>query len=319
MGSNRKQSDGGCFGAVIALLIILALIVMGVTAVGDFLGLTPSVSEISDRPDGWVTRHYEGVAVGYGLTVLLIALVAAAIWLAIWTQSEAAERAAMARYWLTRVGWAGGALVAAILVLPIGKRDNIREGIQVAGTVPRVVGMSAAQADAKLSDASLHAYYEEIPPDDDECRVVAQDPRPGAELEEFSEVNLRCNVLVPRVVGRKAEVAESRLSDRGVEARFVNEPRDFDLSRCRVRRQSQSGMARPNVEISLRLRCRQPPPPEPTPQQFAAPAENCDPNYEPCVPPYPPDVDCDDVGTSVAVVGDDPHGLDEDRNGVGCQ
>jgi hypothetical protein len=162
--SNRKQSDGGCIGPVIGFFIVLALIVMAVTAVGDVLGLTPSVSEISDKPDGWVSRHYEGVAVGYGLTVLFIGLLAVAIWLAIRTQSDATEKPEPAKYWLTRVGWAGAGLLVAIVVLPIGKRDAIREGVQVAGTVPRVVGMTAAQADDRLSDANLDASFEQIPP-----------------------------------------------------------------------------------------------------------------------------------------------------------
>jgi Excalibur calcium-binding domain len=37
------------------------------------------------------------------------------------------------------------------------------------------------------------------------------------------------------------------------------------------------------------------------------------------VPLYPPDVDCDDVGTTVYVTGDDPHRLDRDGDGVACE
>jgi micrococcal nuclease len=50
----------------------------------------------------------------------------------------------------------------------------------------------------------------------------------------------------------------------------------------------------------------------------------CDPNYAGgCVPPYPPDVDCRDlrargIGT-VRVVGSDPHHLDGDGDGLGCE
>lgn len=46
---------------------------------------------------------------------------------------------------------------------------------------------------------------------------------------------------------------------------------------------------------------------------------NCEPGYEPCVPRYPPDVDCPDVGENVSVTGSDPHGLDRDGDGVGCE
>lgn len=51
----------------------------------------------------------------------------------------------------------------------------------------------------------------------------------------------------------------------------------------------------------------------------------CDPNYAGgCVPPYPPDVDCADlrardIPTPVRVVGADPHHLDGDGDGLGCE
>ncbi len=44
----------------------------------------------------------------------------------------------------------------------------------------------------------------------------------------------------------------------------------------------------------------------------------CGPGYEPCVPPYPPDLDCEDVDGPVRVTGSDPHGLDGDGDGYGC-
>src|SRR3954468_4177262 len=58
----------------------------------------------------------------------------------------------------------------------------------------------------------------------------------------------------------------------------------------------------------------------------AAPSSNakCDPNYAGgCVPPYPPDVDCVDIRAlgiaPVRVVGSDPHRLDGDGDGLGCE
>lgn len=44
---------------------------------------------------------------------------------------------------------------------------------------------------------------------------------------------------------------------------------------------------------------------------------SCAPGYAPCVPLYPPDLDCADTGP-VTVTGDDPHGLDADGDGVAC-
>ncbi|HWO16685.1 MAG TPA: hypothetical protein VNM89_08240 [Solirubrobacterales bacterium] len=62
------------------------------------------------------------------------------------------------------------------------------------------------------------------------------------------------------------------------------------------------------------------PEPVPLPESTPPPAtSSCDPNYSGCVPAYPPDVDCADVGGSVSVYGSDPHGLDADGDGVGCE
>jgi len=61
-------------------------------------------------------------------------------------------------------------------------------------------------------------------------------------------------------------------------------------------------------------------------RRAAAPRSNakCDPNYAGgCVPPYPPDVDCADIRAlgiaPVRVVGSDPHRLDGDGDGLGCE
>lgn len=38
-----------------------------------------------------------------------------------------------------------------------------------------------------------------------------------------------------------------------------------------------------------------------------------------CVPPVPPDLDCDDIDGPVTVVGDDPHNLDGNHDGAACE
>jgi endonuclease YncB( thermonuclease family) len=54
------------------------------------------------------------------------------------------------------------------------------------------------------------------------------------------------------------------------------------------------------------------------------PSGKCDPNYAGgCVPLYPPDVDCADIRAlgiaPVRVIGSDPHRLDGDNDGLGCE
>jgi endonuclease YncB( thermonuclease family) len=45
----------------------------------------------------------------------------------------------------------------------------------------------------------------------------------------------------------------------------------------------------------------------------------CAPGYSPCVPPFPPDVNCDDVNGPIEVTGSDPHGLDGEGDGIACE
>jgi micrococcal nuclease len=47
----------------------------------------------------------------------------------------------------------------------------------------------------------------------------------------------------------------------------------------------------------------------------------CDPSYPAlCIPPYPPDLNCPDVGSSdFTVYQPDPHGFDGDYDGIGCE
>lgn len=49
--------------------------------------------------------------------------------------------------------------------------------------------------------------------------------------------------------------------------------------------------------------------------------DNCDPSYpDLCIPPPPPDLDCRDIGRhDFAVLPPDPHHLDRDRDGAGCE
>ncbi len=48
----------------------------------------------------------------------------------------------------------------------------------------------------------------------------------------------------------------------------------------------------------------------------------CDPNYQECIPPYPPDLDCTDIKlmglVPIRVIGTDVHRFDGDGDGIGC-
>ncbi len=57
----------------------------------------------------------------------------------------------------------------------------------------------------------------------------------------------------------------------------------------------------------------------PKPPQLAGVGKNCAPGYRPCIPAYPPDLDCADVNGPIFVTGSDPHSLDGDHDGVACE
>ena len=62
--------------------------------------------------------------------------------------------------------------------------------------------------------------------------------------------------------------------------------------------------------------CTPAPPPPPPP-----PPPGCSTGYTPCLPPPPPDLDCADIGQEVLVnhAYGDPHNLDADGDGRGCE
>ena len=49
--------------------------------------------------------------------------------------------------------------------------------------------------------------------------------------------------------------------------------------------------------------------------------KRCDPSYpDVCIPPSPPDLDCDEISHKNFRVSDpDIHGFDRDRDGIGCE
>lgn len=73
-------------------------------------------------------------------------------------------------------------------------------------------------------------------------------------------------------------------------------------------------------QTSVRQDCAEvaPEPAQPEPA-VPQPGADCDPNYTPCVPPYPPDINCSDISFPVRVIGSDPHGFDADGDGFGCE
>lgn len=61
------------------------------------------------------------------------------------------------------------------------------------------------------------------------------------------------------------------------------------------------------------------PQPAPSSSVGTGNSASCNPNYTPCIPNSPYDLDCSDIGFTVRVVGTDVYRLDRDHDGYGCE
>jgi hypothetical protein len=127
-----------------------------------------------------------------------------------------------------------------------------------------------------------------------------------------------------------AQQASTPGADEGEEDEALERERARERKRARARRKRERARERERIRDRRERRERRreearerrereaatPPAEEEEPSDSRA---ACDPNYSGCVPSYPPDVDCPDVDGPVTVTGSDPHGLDADNDGEGCE
>jgi len=201
--------------------------------------------------------------------------------------------------------------------------------------VPDVTGMSIDKAKGVLDE---NGFYYEVNGEDlsteSDCRVTQQDPSPGTPAGEVAEgqassdptVGLVCKRHIPNVVGQEQYDADSDLTLAGFQSRVVGPSWYQEAESCRVRRQAKKGLARPGTRVPLRLKCKKrkplpdlgdlsddlPAPPREEPKD--EPSSDL-----PSVPDSGRDLDCKDIDGPVAVGPDDPHNLDRDGDGEGCE
>ena len=111
--------------------------------------------------------------------------------------------------------------------------------------------------------------------------------------------------------GRERDRARERRRERAKRKRERARERERIRERRERRRERERERRRREREEEEAV----PPPAE----EEAESSGDCEPGYDPCVPPHPPDVDCPDLPGPVAVTGSDPHGLDADGDGEGCE
>lgn len=129
-------------------------------------------------------------------------------------------------------------------------------------------------------------------------------------------------VTVPKLVGMRAGRAKSVLADRGLRGSIsyrttARYPSGTVISQSRT----AGGDVRRGSTISLVIAKAPPVTSPPTTEPAPAPSSDCHPAYPgACLPSPPPDLDCRDIGHRVEVDHryGDPHRLDADGDGIGC-
>jgi len=130
------------------------------------------------------------------------------------------------------------------------------------------------------------------------------------------------DVAVPKLVGMRARTAKNALADRRLHWRTTYKTTSRYPSGTVISQSRQAGAdVRPGSTITLIIAKAPPVTAPPTTERAPPPESNCDPAYpNDCIPPPPPDLDCADIGHRVEVDHryGDPHRLDTDGDGIGC-
>ena len=128
-------------------------------------------------------------------------------------------------------------------------------------------------------------------------------------------------VTVPNLVGMRAGTAKNALAERGLRASIsykitTRYPSGSVISQSR----EDGGDVRRGSTVTLVI-AKAPPVTSPPSTEPAPPTSDCDPAYpNDCLPSPPPDLDCADIRHRVEVDHQygDPHRLDADGDGIGC-
>src|SRR5215210_3743798 len=95
-----RKSSGGGWGAIVVVLVAIAVVVMAVmwtlSLFGHVVGLTPTYDEVMNRDKQWLHEHYPNVGWRYAITAVLLLLASVGVFRAInWLGRAPAERTAL--------------------------------------------------------------------------------------------------------------------------------------------------------------------------------------------------------------------------------
>ncbi|MDP2711046.1 MAG: hypothetical protein Q8O56_07485 [Solirubrobacteraceae bacterium] len=212
--------------------------------------------------------------------------------------------------------WVGGILASLIVLAAIVGDDEARE----AAVTTTVTVTTPAQP--------LPPPSEPVEPTetlaDAQRAVAANEYARALAIAERIDMEDTVRQRIANQLGRRAAAAVKR-GDRRSASSLLRQAGDYPgtqattQARASLRAAQGRASARRAAARAAAERARQAREAAQEQAETTAPASGCDPNYSGCVPPYPPDVNCSDVSGPVQVLGSDPHGLDGDGDGIGCE
>jgi len=217
--------------------------------------------------------------------------------------------------------WLVGGLVLFVILSAIFGDEN-ESGDQATTTVTVTQPAQPAQTQTASLPTTNISDAQQAVDDDEYAEAIAIAAALGPDQEQ---------AIRRRIANRIAQRVRSALrsGDRGEAKRLLARADAYPTTA--LTRQARSSYRAARARASERARARRvaaeqrrQAAEQRRQQQAAEQAEpetggNCDPGYSPCVPAYPPDVNCPDVNGPVQVTGSDPHGLDRDGDGVACE
>lgn len=219
----------------------------------------------------------------------------------------------------------GGVLFFLALVLPVaflsarhsaqiqrGRAKSLLKQERMPGWVTKAISIVALV----ICLAGLGSAIFASSPEQEEVSAALQSRARGHQPASATRRLAFAEAKAAELQGKASKLSAEQSAARAVLVRLRNELRFAKRQLTRAQDDAQYYTQR--LEVIAAREARQAEAEEAEPLEEEA-ASGCDPNYSGCVPPYPPDVDCADVGGSVSVYGSDPHGLDADGDGIGCE
>lgn len=163
-------------------------------------------------------------------------------------------RAGSAQVQGKRKGVRAAIAVAVVALVAVGIAAGYAFGLWGGKVVPDVIGMTEPDAESSLAAEGFAVRSTQVKSDDTEGLVLLMDPDANSRAPEGSEVviHIAAARVIPEVVGKKLEEAESALSEAGYENIVISAVKSDDAENVVLSVDPKAGTrAKSNAEVTV--------------------------------------------------------------------